>query len=96
MQKYLMTWKLNRALIPVNPQERGEGFAMLMEFVRRDMEMGLTKDWGSFVGESGGYCVVEGSEVEVSKMVQQYSPYCEFETHPVATADQIMEMINSL
>ncbi len=96
MQKYMMLWKLNRSLIPVNPQERGEGFSLLMSLVQQDIEVGLTKDWGCFVGEGNGYCIVEGSEIEISKMVQQYSPYCEFSTHPVASVDQMNDVIRTL
>ena len=61
MQKYLMLWKLNRSLIPVDPHERGQGFALLMALVQQDIEVGLTKDWGCFVGEGNGYAIVEGS-----------------------------------
>ncbi len=96
MGKYLLFWKLNRSLIPVDPQERGEGFALLMSVVQQDIDKGLTKDWGCFVAEGNGYCVVEGSEVDIAKMVQQYSPYCEFSSHPVASLDQMNEMIQSL
>jgi hypothetical protein len=96
MGKYLMFWELNRSLIPVDPQERGQGFALLMSVVQQDIEKGLTKDWGCFVGEGNGYSVVEGSEVDIAKMVQQYSPYCEFSTHPVASLDQMNEVIQSL
>lgn len=95
MQKYLMLWKMNRSLIPINPQERGEGYAMLMDFVQQDIETGLTKDWGCYVGEGRGYCVVEGNEVEISKMVQRYSPFCEFSTHPIASVDQILDVVKS-
>lgn len=96
MQKYLLLWKLNRSLIPVDPKERGEGFSLLMAMVQQDIEVGLTKDWGCFVGEGNGYAVVEGDEIEVSKMVQQYSPYCEFSTFPVASVDQMNEVIQSM
>lgn len=96
MGKYLMLWKLNRSLLPIDPHERGQGFAALMAFVAQDIEVGLTKDWGCFVGEGNGYCVVEGSEVDISKMIQQYSPYCEFSTHPVASFDQMTEVIRSI
>ena len=96
MGKYLMFWKLNQSLIPIDPKERGQGYSLLMATVQQDIGKGLTKDWGCFVGEGKGYCVVEGSEVDISKMVQQYSPYCEFTTHPIASVDQINEMIESL
>ncbi len=96
MGKYLMLWTLNRSLLPIDPHERGQGFAALMAFVAQDIEVGLTKDWGCFVGEGNGYCVVEGSEVDISKMIQQYSPFCEFATHPIASFDQMTEVIRSI
>jgi hypothetical protein len=96
MGKYLMLWQLNPSLIPVDPQERGKGFTALMNLIEQDIEKGITKDWGSFVGERNGYCIVEGSEVDVARMVQQYSPFCGFLTHPIASFDQMKEMLKSL
>lgn len=96
MAKYLMMWELNRNLIPLDHKERGQGYAMLMEMVQQDIDKGLSKDWGCFVGEGNGYCVAEGDEVEVSKMIQQYSPYCKFTTHPVASVEDMNEVISSL
>ena len=96
MAKYLMLWELNLALIPKDPKERGGGYGMLLEMVKQDMEKGLIKDWGSFVGEGSGYCVVEGTELQVATFVQQYVPYVNFETHPIASFDQISEMVKSL
>ena len=96
MGKYLMIWELNLALIPVDPKERGGGYELLMAMVKQDIERGLTKDWGNFVGEGSGYSVVEGSEVEINKMVQLYSPYVRFKTHPVASVEQVDEVIKSM
>lgn len=96
MAKYLMIWRLNSALIPVDPKERGTGYKGLMQFVKQDIERGLVKDWGGFVGERKGYIIVEGTEVEINKMVQQYSPFVEFKTHPVASVEHLDEVIRSL
>lgn len=96
MGKYLLLWELNRALIPIDPKERGDGYELLMAAVKQDIAKGLTKDWGNFVGEASGYCVVEGSEVEINTMVQQYAPYVRFKTHPVASVEQVEEMLKSL
>jgi len=96
MGKYLMIWELNPALIPVDPKERGGGYGLLMAMVKQDIESGLSKDWGNFVGESSGYSIVEGSEVEINKMVQQYSPYVRFKTHPVASVEQVDEVVKSM
>ena len=96
MGRYLLMWQLDPARVPVDPKERGAGWAGLMGMVKKDMEKGITKDWGAFVGEGSGYCVVEGTETEISVMVQQYSPIVHFKTHPVMSVSQVEEMIGTL
>jgi hypothetical protein len=96
MAKYLMLWKLNNALVPVSPQERSKAFSGLTSFVQQDMEKKIIKDWGCYVGEGSGYLVAEGTEVDISKMVQHYMPYCQFSTHPIASVHQINEVLKSM
>jgi hypothetical protein len=96
MAKYLMLWDLNQSMIPVDAKERGSGYELLLTMVNLDIEKGLIKDWGAFVGESAGYCVVEGSEVQIGIFVQQYTPYVTFKTHPAASYDQVNEVVKSL
>jgi len=96
MAKYLILWDLNPALVPTDPKERSAGWGMLMQMVRRDMQDGVLKDWGSFLAEGSGYCVMEGTEVEILKRCQQYTPFVAFETHPVASVSQVEEMLASL
>ena len=67
-----------------------------MAMIRKDIEKGLTKDWGSFVGETGGYAVNEGTEIEVMNGLQQYVPFCTFKVHPIATESQVNEMLKGL
>ncbi len=67
-----------------------------MAMVRQDIENGISKDWGGFVGQTNGYAVFEGTEVEVMKALQQYVPFCIFKVHPVATVSQANEMIAAL
>jgi len=68
----------------------------LMNMVRQDREKGIGKEWGAFIGESRGYCVYEGQELEVMKALQQYVPFVKFQIHPVASENQINEMIKGL
>jgi hypothetical protein len=96
MGKYLLYWEVDHSKIPIDPKERGEGWSLLMAMVRQDIQKGITKDWGAFVGESNGYSVFEGSEVEVMKTLQRYVPFCVFEVHPIATESQVNEMIAAL
>lgn len=93
MAKYLMLWKLKGSLVPPLPQERGKTYSALLASIRQDMEIGVIKDWGCYVGEGNGYCVAEGTEVDISKMVQRYMPFCLFSTHPIASVNQMDEVL---
>jgi hypothetical protein len=96
MGKYLYLWELDRTKIPVDAKERGVGLTMLLEMVKQDIKKGITKDWGAFAGEFNGYSVVEGTEVEILKQVQQYTPFVYFKTYPIASIAQVEEMIKAL
>lgn len=67
-----------------------------MKMVRQDREKGLTKDWGTFVGETKGYSIMEGSELELMKALQPYVPFVGFQVHPIASEDQVNELIKAL
>ena len=96
MGKYLILWEVVQTQIPMDPKERGEGWGMLMAMVRQDFEKGLVKDWGAYVGESNGYHIAEGTELEVMTALQQYVPFCTFKVYPIATESQVNEMIKGL
>ena len=96
MGKYLVLWEVDHSKIPIDPNERGQGWSLLMAMVRQDLESKVTKDWGAFLGESQGYSIFEGSEMEVMNALQQYVPFCIFEVHPIATESQVNEMIKAM
>jgi hypothetical protein len=93
MAKYLLLWKLDRSRIPTDGKERAIGWGMLTAMVKNDLEKGLSRDWGAVVGESKGYVVVEGNELDISLLAQQYAPYVEFEIKPVMSVIQVEEML---
>lgn len=96
MGKYLMLWEIDWTKVPVNPKERGAGWSLLLEMVKEDMKKGLTKDWGTFIGELGGYAVNEGTELEVMNAVQRYTPFVRFKIHSIGSVSQVDEMIKAL
>jgi hypothetical protein len=96
MSRYLLIWDLSPAYVSENAVERGNQWKQLMKMVQQDMQKGVTKDWGAFIAERSGYCVVEGTELEVSIMAQQYAPYVEFSTHPCSSFDQTNELLDAL
>ena len=96
MARYFMLWEVDQTKIPINPKERGAGWAALMNMIKQDREKGMLKDWGAFIGESKGYAVHEGSELEVMKALQQYVPFVKFQVHAAASENQVNEMIKGL
>lgn len=95
MGKYLLLWEMDQTRIPIDPKERGTGSKALMDMVKQDIEKGILKDWGGFVGEEKGYAIVEGTEVEIGNMVQQYVPFVRFEVHPIASVSQVEETLKA-
>lgn len=96
MGKHLLLWEIDRTRLPLSPKERGDGFNLLLAMVKQDIKKGITKDWGAFVGELYGYAVVEGTEVEIMNMAQQYSPFVHFKIHPIGTVSHAEEMIKAM
>ena len=96
MGKYLVLWEVDQTRIPVDPKERQAAWSLLMAVVRQDIEKGIVKDWGAFVGEGKGYSINEGTEVELMSALQQFVPYCSYTVHPIATEDQVNEMVKAL
>ena len=96
MAKYLILWEVDRTKIPDDPKDRATGWKELMKMIKKDRKKGITKDWGAFVGETNGYSIFEGNELEVMNTLYQYVPYVKFKAHPVATEGQVNKMIKAL
>lgn len=96
MPRYLMTWELDATKVPVNPKERAAAWLPMLQMVRQDMQNGLMKAWGSYLGEMNGFGLAEGSEEEVTRMAQKYVPFVQFTTHPALTIDQMEKMAKEM
>ena len=92
MGTYLVLWDMDWDLIPQDLKERAEAWKIFLDFVREDMDKGLTKEWGTFIGETSGYAINEGTETEIMNMLQRYIPYVHFEAHHVASLSQVEEL----
>ena len=96
MPRYLMAWELDTTKVPISPQERAAAWLPMLQMVRQDMQSGLLKEWGSYIGELKGFGVAEGSEEEVTRMVQKYIPFVFFTTHPAITVDQMEKIAKEM
>jgi hypothetical protein len=96
MARHILFWKIDETKIPLDPKERATGWLFLMGLIKQDREKGLMKDWGNFLSEIEGYTIVEGSEVEIALMLQQYIPLVLFKSKTIVSADQIEEMLKAI
>ncbi|MDJ0780817.1 MAG: hypothetical protein QNJ22_02545 [Desulfosarcinaceae bacterium] len=96
MEKYVAFWEVDQTKIPIDRQERGAGWGLLMTMVAQDRETGTLKDWGAFTGENRGYAIYEATKLELMNTLQQYVPFCTFEVHPVSSMGEVNEMISAL
>ena len=96
MGRYLSLWEMDKSKIPVDPKERGGGWSLMMAMVKENLEKGVTKDWGAFVGETSGYSILEGTEIEVGGYLQKFVPFVSFKLFPIASVSQVEEVIKSL
>ena len=96
MGKYLVLWEVDWTKIPIDRKERGMGWNGLIALVKKSIQEGIQKDWGGFVGETKGYGIMEGSEVEIGKQLQKYVPFTKFEVKAIATIDQVQEVVDDL
>ncbi len=96
MPKYLLLWEVDPSKLPIDPKERGAAWSAMLDMVKQDIKEGVITDWGSFLGENGGYMVYKGSEMELEKRLQQYVPFVTFKTHRIMSVEQMAELAKSL
>jgi len=62
----------------------------------QDINKEITKDLGSFMAEQSGYCFVEGSELDIGILTQQYSAYVKFKTYACDSVEQTKDLLHAL
>lgn len=96
MPRYLMEWELDPTKVPISPQERATAWLPMVQMVKQDMQSGLIKEWGAYIGEGKGFGLFEGSEEEAQKMAQKYIPFVNFTSHPASTVDQMEKLFEDM
>lgn len=96
MAKYLVLWEVELSRTPADQNEKKAQWQVFQALVKEQMSSGMTRDWGQFVGEPAGYSILEGDEVELTKLMNLYTPFIKFTTRPVLSIDQVMEATEAL
>ena len=95
MAKYLLLWELDITRTPEDPETRKSQWRTLQDMVVKQLEGGDLKDWGLYVGEGKGYCILEGTDADVAKFTLVYSPYVIFEVKQVRTIQQAIDSLTT-
>jgi len=93
---YLIIWELDQTKISIDPKERAAGYVALMAMVRKDHERGIATSWGRFIGDPRGYTLLEGTELEVMLVLEQYVPFVTYKVYPIASMSRVNEMIKAM
>ena len=96
MGRYLLMWEADESRIPVNPEERKVGWLGAIEMTKQEMKDGLTKDWGSFLGQTKGFSISEGTEEDVIRETMKYIPYFRFKIYPLVSIKKLEEAIKAM
>ena len=96
MARYLVRWAISAAGTPTDAKERGNAWLALLQMVRKDIENGLVKDWGTIPAEGKGYFVFEGTNLQLMNMTQRYTPAVLFKVSPTVTIEEASEMLSTM
>ena len=96
MGRYLVLWKAAESKIPVDAEERKAAWLMAIEMVRQDIKAGLTKEWGTFLGQTKGFTIGEGTEEEFANALMKYIPFFRFNIIPVLSIDQLEAAVKTV
>ena len=96
MAKYFASWQVVRERLADDPKTIATGWKVLVAMVKADLESGKTTAWGVFPGTWSGYCVIEGTEMDVMRLTVQYAPYVAFDVHPLVEITEVEEFVNAV
>ncbi len=96
MARYLALWEADNSRLPTDLKQRTSDSLEAISYLRQEMEKGLIKDWGSFVGVPNGFIIYEGTETEVNNSTLFFAPYYTFKVYPLSSLDQVEELYKSL
>lgn len=96
MGRYLVIWELDESKIPLNPEERKAIWQGAIAMTRQDIESGITKDWGVFLGQTNGYAISEATEEELHAAMLKYVPIVRFKVHQLVSIEQLENVVNSM
>ena len=96
MARYIMFWEYNTAHCPVDTQEKVKQWLTMTDTIKKMLKSGEIKEYGQYAGETAGYCIVEGNELDVLKLVSHFTPFTKFTEKALLSVEQCEQVWKSL
>ena len=96
MAKYLVLWKVDEDKMPADPKEKKQMLLEAVKQLKKELKSGIVKDWGTCLGESHGYSIIEGNDLETHARHVGWMPMAKFTVHRVLTLDEVEKAYKGL
>jgi hypothetical protein len=96
MARYMLLWEYDVTRCPLDTKEKVNQWLALADLVKKQLKSGEMKEWAHYAGETTGYLIVEGNEMDVLKMTDSFVPYVKFTSKVLLTIEQCEKVWKSL
>ena len=95
MGKYLVIWQFD-ADRSFDPQKLGETIKSLFSLTKKFVQKNVIKDWGAFVGQTGGYAIIEATEREAGEIIKKFVKHVNYTSYRIASLAQMDDLVAKL
>jgi hypothetical protein len=96
MARYMILWEMDTSRMPEDTKAKKAQWLGFQDIVKKNVKEGVFKEWGQLAGGICGYCIFEGSAVELHTFTAQWIPYVKFKVGELLTVDEITEGTKAL
>ncbi len=96
MAKYMLFWDYDASHCPLDTKEKTSQWLALTDIVKKQLKNGEIKEWAQYAGETAGFAIVEGNELDASKIADTYVPYAKFTIKVLLNVEQTEQVWKSL
>ena len=96
MAKYLLLWEVDTTHTPTGKEERKKMHLGMQSIVTQQVKAGQITQWGAFVGEAKGYCIIDGAAEDVHTLTGGWIPFVRFQTNEVLSIEQVMKATEAI
>ena len=96
MARFLVSWRVNTASWPMDPQKSLELNEKLWAVMDDLMKKGFVKDYGIFPDGESGFIIGEGETTNIYSAVNMFIPYVSCEVHEIISYEKQKEIVRAV